>query len=121
MAMEGVNALLKTSTDYHGLTAPDNNTEITHIGYADGTCLPIEDEPEQITALQDILNVFEKASGNQIKSAKSYIIWLGASKDSTDRKNGTKLLERSERYLGMMIAQYFDHNENWDRALASLP
>ena len=112
MAMEGVNALLKTSTDYHGLTAPDNNTEITHIGYADGTCLPIEDEPEQITALQDILRVFEKASGNQIKSAKSYIIWLGASKDSTDRIYGIKPLERSERYLGIMIAQYFNPNEN---------
>ena len=64
IAMEGSNAFLKTSTDYHGLAALDNSTKIIHIGYADDTCLPIEDKPGKISALKDILHVFEIKSAN---------------------------------------------------------
>ena len=76
------------SNNYKGIKAPNSDTYIKHLGYADDTAIAIGSE-EDIAPLENILNTFEKASGNQIKPAKSYIMWLGDWPDPNKEIYGT--------------------------------
>ena len=65
------------------------------------------------TAIERMLTCFQKASGNEVKLTKSFIIWLGPWKGITDQIFGIHPLIGSERYLGMQIASEFDSSSNW--------
>ena len=71
--------------------------------------------------LKSQLAVFERASGNEIKRQKSYLIWLGKYRDAPDTVFGIEPLEGSSRYLGVKIAAEFDPSENWKKVLDSIP
>ena len=94
---------------------------MTHACYADDTVVFCKSDFRNITALERVLNDFEMASGNEIKRAKSYIIWLGSKRGSTDRIANIPPLIGSERYLGLMIAENFDPDINWKKIIDNLP
>ena len=48
LPIEGFNAMIETSEDFKGLFAPDGLTQIIHIGCADDTCIPIQEDEMQI-------------------------------------------------------------------------
>jgi len=96
---------------------PTIGRKMTHACYADDTVVFCKSDFRNITALERVLNDFEMASGNEIKRAKSYIIWLGSKRGSTDRIANIPPLIGSERYLGLMIAENFDPDINWKKML----
>ena len=81
-ALEGLYALLETSPDYRGILTPDAHTHFKSAGYADDTTIAIGSDSD-IEALEHILPTFEQASGQEIKAAKSFIMWLGVWKSDT--------------------------------------
>ena len=123
IALEGFNALLNTHPDYKGVLspAPDGDTFIKHSGYCDDCCVAVSNNPVEWAAIADILTTFEKASGNEVKKAKSYIIWLGTMRKSLQEIFGIKPLIGSERYLGIQIAEEFDPALNWSKLLSKFP
>ena len=121
IAIEGLTALLNNHPDYQGVPTPDPNVCIKHLGYADDTCIGIGRE-EDCGMIEDILRTFERASGNEIKKPKSYIIWLGGGFPNTDSVYGINRLESDsvERYLGVLIGDKFNPKLNWEKAIEKL-
>ena len=77
---------------------------MTYLGYADDTAIAIGDQHEKY-ALEHVFQVFEQASGNQIKACKSYTMWLGDWVSSDIIIYEVPPLKRgdTERYLGIQI------------------
>ena len=71
--------------------------------------------------MENILRIFQAASGNEIKLPKSYIFWLGSETGSNTEVFGIKPIVGSERYLGLMISSEFQAVENWNRIISNLP
>ena len=100
LAMEGFVALSKSNThDYEGVSPPSGYL-VKHLGYADDTIVTIGSQ-EDVGELEGLLGVFERASGNEIKPAKSFIMWLGGWSQPRQRVYGIKPISKkaSERYL----------------------
>ena len=120
-ALEGMDSLLEQDPNYTGIKPPYSDNRLSLSGFADGTCLFVSDKLADRTAIERILTCFRKASGNEVKLAKTIIIWLGPWKGITDQIFGTHPLIGSERYLGIPIASEFDSSSNWKNMIDSLP
>ena len=121
IALEGMIALLETDQNYKGITPPSSDKRLSQSGFADDTCIFVSEKMEDRIAIEQMLGCFQLASGNEVKAAKSYIIWLGPWKDSTDKIFNIKPLVGSERYLGLQIAANFDSSLNWYNIIDRLP
>ena len=93
----------------------------SHRVVSDDTCLFVSDKLADRIAIERMLICFQKASGNEVKLAKSFIIWLGPWKGSTEQIFGIHPLIGSERYLGLQIAAEFDSSLNWRNIIERLP
>ena len=120
IANEGLSALLSTDSVFKGTRSP-SGTKMTHVGYADDTAIFINSNQDELDALENILRIFQAASGNEIKLPKSYIFWLGSETGSNTEVFGIKPIVGSERYLGLMISSEFQAVENWNRIISNLP
>ena len=104
-AMEGLYALLDTNPLYKGIRTPSpERSYFKHQGYADDTAIAIGSDSE-IAVVESIFKIFETASGNSIKPAKSFIIWVGSWANRTRTVYGIPPLPlgTNERYLGLQI------------------
>ena len=121
IAIEGLTALLKQSPEYTGIHTPDQSAIIRSVGFADDTVIGIG-SMQDADALPNILKTFEQASGNQIKPAKSYIMWLGSWRRSRRTIYGIKPLpiQAHERYLGIMIQQKLNLATNWGTTIEGM-
>ena len=122
LAMEGFVALLHSNENaYRGLLTPYGETYISVVGYADDTVIAIGSE-DDAEALPAILETFTRASGNEIKTSKSYIMWLGGFSPTLNILGIPALAEgETERYLGINIGHNFDPVPMWDKLLESMP
>ena len=122
LAMEGHKALLHSNENaYRGLLTPYGETYISLVGYADDTVIAIGSE-DDAKALPAILEAFSRASGNEIKVSKPYIMWLGGFSPTPNILGIPALVEgKTERYLGINIRHKFDPTPMWDKLLESMP
>ena len=114
-------SLLEQDPNYTGIKPPYSDEQLSLSGFADDTCLFVSDKLADRTAIERMLTCFQKASGNEVKLAKSFIIWLGPWKGITDQIFGIHPLIGSERYLGIQIASEFDSSSNWKNIIDRLP
>ena len=107
LAMEGFVALLHSNENaYRGLLTPYGETYISLVGYADDTVIAIGSE-DDAKALLAILEAFSRASGNEIKVSKSYIMWLGGF-SPTPNILGIPALVEVKNYQGYALVRYLD-------------
>ena len=75
LALEGLTAQLEIMRDqgeYSGITAPDNHTTVSTMGYADDTVIALSSEHD-ILPVESALDLFCRASGHEIKASKSVL------------------------------------------------
>jgi exonuclease III len=122
-ALEGLYALLDTHPDFQGIKVPTQGVPqfLKYLGYADDTPVALGDD-EEGAALEMIFKVFEQASGNEIKTVKSYIMWLGEWVTSTATIYGIPYLQRgcTERYLGVSIGHDPMSIDQWSNTALKL-
>ena len=120
-ALEGLYALIDTHPSFQGIKIPGSNKYLKYVGYADDTAIALGKKSEK-EALTAILSTFEKASGNQIKQAKSYIIWLGSWIATTTPIYGIPPLKEgdTERYLGVNIGHHLHQIDQWGNTITKL-
>ena len=123
-AMEGLFALMDVNPDFQGIQAPGQRIQhFKYQGYADDTAIGISDESE-IPAIELSLKTYELASGNEIKPAKSFILWLGSAADAQSQMTifGIKPLQpgQTERYLGVQIGHDILKIPQWDTIIRNI-
>jgi exonuclease III len=122
-ALEGLYALMDTHPDFQGIKIPSQGIPqfLKYLGYADDTAVAIGDQ-EEGEALEDIFKVFEQASGNEIKAAKSYIMWLGEWITSSTTIYDIPVMQKgsTERYLGIIIGHYLSSIDQWSSTTQKL-
>ena len=121
IALEGMVSLLEQDPTYTGIKPPYSDKRLSSSGFADDTCLFVSDKLADRIAIERMLICFQKASGNEVKLAKSFIIWLGPWKGILDHIYGIHPLIGNERYLGLQIASEFDSSLNWKNIIDRLP
>ena len=120
-ALEGLYALMDHDSSYKGVKIPNSDTYLTYLGYADDTATAVGSNADAV-ALTQIFGTFERASGNQIKQAKSFVIWLGDWINKTTLIYGIPPLPegRTERYLGLQVGHHLHLIDQWTSTLNKL-
>ena len=121
-AMEGLYALLDTNPLYKGIRTPSpERSYFKHQGYADDTAIAIGSDSE-IAVVESIFKIFETASGNAIKPAKSFIIWVGSWANRTRTVYGIPPLPlgTNERYLGLQIGHDITKIDQWTSTIKKI-
>ena len=123
IALEGLTALIKADTLFKGITSPNPEVLVTNAGHADDTVVMLDPENDDHKHIGPILDTFCQASGNEIKKAKSFVMWLSSKSPAQELVYGIEPIPRDkvERYLGLDIAQEGDILENWDKQTRLMP
>ena len=123
-ANEALAALLETHPLYQGIKIPQSERRFKIVNYADDTAIGYGSALDADIVLNDILPVFEAASGNEIKKIKSFhILYNGANNwhrtVPTLSAYQTLLTGSSERYLGVKVG-HSGVNPDWSRIVDKL-
>ena len=122
-AMEGLYALLDNNPGIKGIKVPSPERDIRfkHLGYADDTAIAIGNKREK-EALEHTFKTFENASGNEIKAAKSFVLWLGRWSDTQELIYNIGPLREGdyERYLGIQIGHRIPEIDQWTPTIEKL-
>ena len=119
LALEGLTAqleLMRDQGEYSGVRAPDGQTTISTIGYADDTVIALCSE-DDILPVERALVLFCKASGHAVKPAKSTLMWLGSHRRNNKHKQvaGVKPIKGNAtfRHLGIQLGHKVSQEQRW--------
>ena len=122
-AMEGLYALLDNNPGIKGIKVPcpEKDIRFKHLGYADDTAIAIGNKREK-QALERIFKTFENASGNEIKAAKSFVLWLGRWRNTRELIYNIGPMREGdyERYLGIQIGHHIPKIDQWSPTIDKL-
>jgi hypothetical protein len=115
-------ALLENDPDYVGIPTLDNSTRLQHSSDADDTVLGIGCESD-IAPIERVLGVFCAASRQEIKPAKSFVMWLGQKSRWYKEVFGCLVspLDTAIRYLGVRVGTNISQDDYWLFMLQSVP
>ena len=121
IACEGLYAMIENHADYTGIETPDPDFKFQHSGYADDTVIGIGNEYDAV-AVETCLTIFEKASGQEVKPLKSFIMWLGPWRPWYRSVVNCSILPKGKtvRYLGVKIGTKVTQADHWADMLANI-
>ena len=122
IAMEGLFASLdikRQSGEYAGAPTPDPERPFMYAGYADDTVMGIG-HGDDVQVIEQVLALFERASGMEVKPSKSWVIWLGPWKPKTDTVYGCSPTLLPIRYLGILVGHTVTADQHWQQLVDSL-
>ena len=91
---EGLNKLLQQAarnSSIRGYSLCKNGPRITHLFFADDSLLFCQARMEELQVIQNILSVYEKASGQQVNQGKTTLFFSKAVVEETKREVPTFL------------------------------
>ena len=74
IANEAMMAILESHPDFKGIKLPDSDQSFLSQSYVDDTMIGLGSENDALILDRDIIPLFEAATGNQIKIAKSFLL-----------------------------------------------
>jgi hypothetical protein len=108
LCAEGLHSLIhkaKVAGDLQGVSISRGGPKLTHLFFADDSLLFCKAKPVEVARIQNILNQYENASGQQINRQKTTIFF---SKSTPQRVQatiqnmlGVSAIKQYERYLGL--------------------
>ena len=108
LCAEGLNGLLNKAAaqgEIHGVSICWRGPKLTHLFFADDSLLFCRATQAECHKIQDILNIYEKASGQQLNRTKTTIFFSHNTSQATqdDIKNilGVPSIRQYEKYLGL--------------------
>ncbi|CAI5985893.1 unnamed protein product [Closterium sp. NIES-65] len=106
------------SVERRGLGLEKDGHRLGYLGYADDTTLVLQGR-EQISQAEEVLDLFEKASGLATNKAKSVVLPLGVNIGaSDDGAGGFKWAgaDEAERLLGVWVTPSGSGRPTWEKA-----
>ena len=108
LCAEGLHSLISRASeegDLHGVTLCRRGPRITHIFFADDSLLFTKAMTRDCAKLQEILLMYERASGQQVNRDKTTIFFSKATpmgiQEAIKATLGVPIIKQYERYLGL--------------------
>ena len=109
LCTECLNGLIQHAVDggqIEGFSLCRSNPKISHLFFADDNLLFCQAQVDNVGSIQALLNLYEKASGQKISSAKTTLFFSNNVSDFTKEtiKNllGVAKIKEYEKYLGLL-------------------
>jgi hypothetical protein len=124
LANEALAALLETHPSYQGIDIPGTTRLFKSVSYADDTAIGYGSATDADDVLNDVIPIFELASGNEIKKTKSFHILYGQAvtwhtQVSELSQYQTLQVGNKERYLGVQVS-HTGIVPDWNRIVEKL-
>ena len=108
LCLEGLNGLIQHAVDggqIEGFSLCRSSTKISHLFFADDSLLFCRARVEDVEAIQALLNLYEKALGQKINSAKTTMFFsknvLDPTKETIKNLLGVAEIKEYEKYLSL--------------------
>ncbi|GMY39116.1 hypothetical protein FCV25MIE_34360 [Fagus crenata] len=108
LCAEGLNALLMKATiskSIHDISISRGGPKITHLFFADDSVLFCRASLQECHAVQEVLSIYERASGQQINQDKTTLFFSASTREETQNEIKVALslpvIRQYETYLGL--------------------
>ncbi|XP_062013785.1 uncharacterized protein LOC133730151 [Rosa rugosa] len=111
LCAEGMSALIShgvSSGQWQGLRICDGAPTISHLLFADDSMLYSIATPQDCTMIRDLLNIYERASGQQVNLQKSSVVFSGSVlpplRDNMAQILGVQMVEKHDKWRSKLLS-----------------
>ncbi|XP_024196346.1 uncharacterized mitochondrial protein AtMg01250-like [Rosa chinensis] len=108
LCVEGLSALIShevSNGQWKGLRICDGAPSISHLLFADDSMLYSYATPQDCTRIRNVLNLYERAYGQQVNLQKSNVVFSGSVlphlRDAMAQVLGVQVVDKHNKYLGI--------------------